>query len=400
MLILLPWPSFGVEETNQTFSQQEIEQLVAPIALYPDPLLAQILMASTYPLEIVSAARWIKDNPHLKDKALEDALKQESWDPSVKSLTAVPDVLNMLNDKLDMTTKLGDAFLAQQKTVLDAVQALRTKAQASGNLKSSKEQVVKISEQTSSSPQDATQNYISIEPANPEVLYVPVYNPSTVYGEWPYPDFPPYSYYPANFYPAGSFLAFGTATAVGSALWGQLDWANHNVNINANQFYNFNHDRINNDRWVHNPEHRGNVPYRDQISRDNFGKNQLENEKARDSFRDQAEQGRHEISEGGKGALQNMEREGQLREQRTDQARDLGQSAKMPTQSKELKKGQSQQRDHQQSRQRSKAANNNNRRGQVSQPRQRSNANRANGRGSFNNGGRRSGGGHHGGGRH
>src|SRR5688572_24698717 len=148
------------------FKAEELEQLTAPIALYPDSLVAQVLMASTYPLEVVEAARWSRANPSLKDKALQDALEKQKWDPSVKSLTAFPTILQMLNEKLDMTQKLGDAFLAQPKDVMDAVQRLRAKAQAAGNLKSSKEQTV-------SSEQQGTSTVIKIEPADPSVVYVP-----------------------------------------------------------------------------------------------------------------------------------------------------------------------------------------------------------------------------------
>src|SRR5262245_42752309 len=139
------------------FKPEELEAIVAPIALYPDALLAQVLMASTYPLEIVEAARWSKGNPGLKDKALQDALEKQSWDPHVKPLTAFPQALQLMNDKLDMTQKLGDAFLAQQQDVMAAVQRLRAKAQAAGNLKSGKEQTV-------SSEKDGNATIIKIEP--------------------------------------------------------------------------------------------------------------------------------------------------------------------------------------------------------------------------------------------
>src|SRR4051812_10350286 len=129
-------PRAGTAEApaEKTFSQQELEQLVAPIALYPDSLFAQVLMASTYPLDIVSAERWVKANPKLKDKALEDALQNQPWDPSVKSLTVLPQVLSMMSEKLDWTQKLGDAFLAQEKDVMATAQALRAKAVAQGSL--------------------------------------------------------------------------------------------------------------------------------------------------------------------------------------------------------------------------------------------------------------------------
>src|SRR5262245_853600 len=120
----------------QPFKPEELEQIVAPIALYPDSLLAQVFMASTYPLEIVQAARWQKEHPDVKGDAVSKAVEQETWDASVKSLVAFPDVLTMMNEKLDWTQKLGDAFLAQQKDVMDAVQRLRAKAKEAGNLKS------------------------------------------------------------------------------------------------------------------------------------------------------------------------------------------------------------------------------------------------------------------------
>jgi hypothetical protein len=129
-------------QNDQTFSQAQIAQLVAPIALYPDPLLTQILMSSTYPLEVVEAARWSHDNPSVKGQALETAMQNQSWDPSVKALTSVPQTLEMMSDKIDWTQQLGDAFLAQQQDVLNAVQQLRAEAQGAGNLKSTPQQVV------------------------------------------------------------------------------------------------------------------------------------------------------------------------------------------------------------------------------------------------------------------
>lgn len=312
-LILLPWQCFA--DTQQNFSQEELDQLVAPIALYPDPLLAQILMASTYPLEIVTAARWTKDNASLKGKALTDALAEQTWDPSVKSLASVPDVLNMLNTKLDMTIKLGDAFLADQQKVLDTVQSLRAKAQAAGNLKTTKEQVI-------SSTQATTQGgntYITIEPAEPQTVYVPAYDPNIVYGAWPYPAYPPYYYYPHGF-TAGMALSFGAGLFVGDALWGHCDWGNHSVNINVNQYNNYNHAHINDNHWAHNPDHRGNVPYRDRNLADKYNKDQLKDRQARDAFRGRAEQGRQEMARGGQDSIQNLDRA--ANQQRQAQNRD------------------------------------------------------------------------------
>jgi hypothetical protein len=240
----------------KTFTQQDLDQLLAPIALYPDALLAQILMASTYPLEVVSAARWSKANPGLKDKALEAEMQKQTWDPAVKSLTAVPTVLAKMNEKLEWTQKLGDAFLAQQKDVMTTVQALRTKAAAAGNLKTTPEQTVKTEKQ------GTTTVYI-IESPKTEVIYVPTYNPVVVYGTWAYPAYPPYSMYPpAYVYPPG--VAFATGVVVGAAIWGNTNWNNNNVNINVNQYNNYNKTNIQNTNYQHNVEHRQGVAYKDQ----------------------------------------------------------------------------------------------------------------------------------------
>ena len=152
------------------FKAEELEQIVAPIALYPDALLAQIFMASTYPLEIVQAARWSKEHPDVKGEAVAKAVESQTWDASVKSLVAFPDVLTMMNEKIDWTQKLGDAFLAQQKEVMDAVQRLRVKAKEAGNLKSSKEQTVKTEPAPAGAP---APQIIVIESPSPEVIYVP-----------------------------------------------------------------------------------------------------------------------------------------------------------------------------------------------------------------------------------
>ncbi len=159
--------------------------MLAPIALYPDSLLAQIFMASTYPLEVVQADRWAKQNKNLTGDALTAALEKQPWDPSVKSLINFPQVLAMMSEKLDWTQKLGDAFLAQEKDVMASVQTLRKKAYDAGNLKTTKEQKVVVEQET-----------IVIESASPQVVYVPTYNPTVVYGTWAYPAYPPAYYYP------------------------------------------------------------------------------------------------------------------------------------------------------------------------------------------------------------
>jgi len=261
-----------------TFKQEELEQLAAPIALYPDALIAQILMASTYPLEVVEAARWSKANPKVKDKALEDAMQQQRWDPSVKSLTAFPQVLAMMDAKLDWTQKLGDAFLAQQKDLMDAVQRLRAKAQAAGNLKSGKEQTVTVDQQGGSTV------YV-IEPASPQVVYVPAYNPTIVYGPWPYPGYPPYYYYPPGPPPGAVFFWFSAGVIVGSAMWGHCNWRGGSVNINVNNYNRYNRTNINNPNWQHNVDHRKGVQYRDTATQQRFGGGAKPGADSREAFR-------------------------------------------------------------------------------------------------------------------
>ena len=292
---------------------EEIDQLVAPIALYPDSLLAQVLMASTYPLEIVQAARWAGDpkNGKLTGDALDTALQQQTWDPSVKSLVAFPQVLTMLNDKLDWTEKVGDAFLAQQGDVMDAVQRLRSKAHAAGNLETTKEQRI-IVEQAPPPPPDAppppSTTIIKIEPANPQVIYVPTYNPTVVYGAWAYPAYPPYSYYPPGYVAATSILSFGVGMAVGSALWGGCNWGGgwgHNdVDIDVNRYNNFNSNVTKNynqsnlknnfqggsGKWQHDPTHRKGVNYRDASTREKYGKGASKDVASREQFRGRADQ--------------------------------------------------------------------------------------------------------------
>ena len=167
------------------YSQDELSQMVAPIALYPDSLLANVLVAATFPLEVVSADRWVKQNKNLKGGQLNAALDKMQWDLSVKALVPFPEVLAMMSEKLDWTQTLGNAFLAQQTDVMNSIQQLRSMAQAQGNLKTTSEQKVVVQESS-----------IVIEPANPTVIYVPSYNPAVVYGAWPYPAYPPYPYYP------------------------------------------------------------------------------------------------------------------------------------------------------------------------------------------------------------
>ena len=186
VLMALPLPALAQGSSAQpTFRQEELDQMLAPIALYPDALLAQIFMASTYPLEIIQADRWLQQHEKLQGDALTAALNKQPWDPSVKSLINFPQVLTMMSEQLDWMTNLGDAFIAQQQDVMATVQTLRAKAQAAGNLATTTEQQVIVE-----------QKVIRIESASPQVIYVPTYNPTVVYGTWWYPAYPPPIYYP------------------------------------------------------------------------------------------------------------------------------------------------------------------------------------------------------------
>jgi len=266
------------EAPSKAFSREQLEQLLAPVALYPDSLLTQILMASTYPLEVVKANNWVKQNKELKGDALTAALEKQEWDPSVKSLVNFPQVLQMMSDKVDWTQKLGDAFLAQQKDVLASVQTLRAKALEAGNLKDTKEQKIVVEKD----PQ-----VIIIQQASPEVVYVPAYNPTVVYGVWAYPAYPPY---PVYAYPYGAAaFSFAAGVAVGAAwgyAWGNCNWHGGDVNINYNQNTNINKNidrgkysrqqparggQSGSGKWQHDASHRQGVAYRDSATAKQYG---------------------------------------------------------------------------------------------------------------------------------
>lgn len=233
----------------QKLSQAQLAALVAPIALYPDPLVAQVLMASTYPLEVAEAYNWQRANSRLQGDSLNQALQQQNWDPSVKSLVSFPPVLGMMGSQLSWTQNLGDAVLAQQSDVMDSIQELRAKAKASGALQSNAQQTVT----TQGSGSNET---IVIQPTNPQVVYVPSYNPNTVYGGWPYPSYPPYAYYPPGYVAGTALLSFGVGMAVGAALWGGCHWGGggwggwggggNSLTVNNNNFNNFNRNTNNN----------------------------------------------------------------------------------------------------------------------------------------------------------
>ncbi|MCP1970720.1 DUF3300 domain-containing protein [Bradyrhizobium elkanii] len=255
------------QPADQLLKPEQLEALVAPIALYPDSLLANVLAASTYPLEVVQADRWLKERKSLKGDALKAEVDKQAWDDSVKALASTADVLAMMSDKIDWTKNLGDAVLAQQPDVMDAIQRLRSKAQANNKLVTTKQQ--KVSVQTQESKQ-----VIVIEQTDPNTVYVPYYDPATVYGAWPYADYPPYyfgypSYIGAGVIAAG--LAFGAGWAIGrwGNYWGGgFNWGNRNVYVN-----NFN--RVNNigNSWQHNPAHRQGVRYNNSNVQQRFGGN-------------------------------------------------------------------------------------------------------------------------------
>ena len=267
--------------TQPLLKPAELDQLLAPIALHPDPLLSEVLIASTYPLEIVQADRWAKSNEALKGDALTAALGKQSWDDSVKSLVQVPDVLSMMSEQLDWTQKLGDAVLAQQADVMDAVQRLRARARANGKLESTKEQTVTVK------TEDQKQ-YVVIAPTSPSEIYVPYYEPAVVYGDWPYPDYAPYYFPPPPGYLAGGVLATGVAFAAGVAVrhafWGNCDWGRGNINVVANRSVDI--ANINRARWEHNADHRQGVRYNNADVRQKFAKTDIQAGKAaRQEFR-------------------------------------------------------------------------------------------------------------------
>ncbi|MVV49332.1 DUF3300 domain-containing protein [Pseudomonas sp. PB120] len=324
---------------DAVFSEEQLDQMLAPIALYPDPLLAQVLMATTYPGEVAEAVTWSKAHPDAKG---DDAVKQvatQTWDPSVQALVAFPQVLATLGQDPVWVQRLGDAFLAQPDDVMVGVQRLRRQAQAAGNLQSNQYQNVTI-ENNVAAPEQApattpapataapatSTSTIIIEPSDPQVVYVPTYNPTTAYGPWPYPASPP-TYYPPPpaYYPGQALmagLAFGTGVAIVGALWGNCDWGNNDVDIDVNRYNNINgNNRITNNKWQHNAVHRDGVPYRDNRSREQFGR-QLNGASQREAFRGDNAQ-RAQAREKARGSMDRhgIERPATSNRQARDQAR-------------------------------------------------------------------------------
>jgi hypothetical protein len=283
------------EEAGTPRSAAQLEQQVAPIALYPDPLLAQILMASTYPQEVVEAERWTQANSDLSGEARLEALQKEPWEASVKGLTAIPQTLQMMADQPDWMQALGDAFLARQQAVLDAIQRLRTRADAAGNLETTPQH--KVSRVAAPPSPDTV---YTIEPPTVDEYYLPLYDAKAAYGRWPYTDYPPFTWFPPG-HVADGVLSFAGGVAVGSAIWGRIDWWNHRVNININRFNRFNHTSIKRIAWVHDPAHRGNVPYREpgMAARlaDQAKSDQAKSASAREGSSDRADADRREDGE-------------------------------------------------------------------------------------------------------
>jgi uncharacterized protein DUF3300/endosialidase-like protein len=259
-----PPPAQPVQPDQTLLKPEQLEALVAPIALYPDALLANMLAAATYPLEVIEADRFVKDKKELKGDALKVEVDKKGWDDTVKALTATPSVLDTMADKLDWTKSLGDAMLAQQADLMDAIQRLREKARGNNKLSSTKQQTVTVKQQEN-------KQVIVIEQTDPNTMYVPYYEPATVYGEWPYADYPPYyfgypSYIGAGVVAAG--IAFGTAWAIGR--WGNYwgggcNWGNRNVYVN--------HRTTN--VWNHNAAHRQGVRYNNVNVQNRYGNNNI-----------------------------------------------------------------------------------------------------------------------------
>ncbi|RON24721.1 hypothetical protein BK660_03365 [Pseudomonas brassicacearum] len=323
---------------DPVFTEEQLDQMLAPIALYPDPLLAQLLMASTYPGEVAEAVTWSKAHPDAKG---DDAVKQvanQPWDPSVQALVAFPQVLATLGQDPVWVQRLGDAFLAQPDDVMNGVQRLRRQAKEAGNLQSNQYQNVTIQNVAPPAAEPAAQSApaapappqtIIIQPADPQVVYVPTYNPTTTYGTWPYPASPP-AYYPPPpaYYPGQALmagLAFGTGVAIVGALWGECDWGNNDVDIDVERYNNINGNNrinVNQNKWQHNSAHRNGVPYRDTRSREQYGR-QLDGASQRQAYRGDNAQ-RAQARENARGSMDRagIERPPTSNREARDQARD------------------------------------------------------------------------------
>jgi hypothetical protein len=338
-----PAPKLTSTDDKPPLKKEELEQLLAPIALFPDALLTQMLMASTYPLEVVQAERWVKAHKGLTGDALAKELEPLNWDPSVKSMVNFPEQLSVMSDKLDLTLKIGNAFIEQQADVLNTIQVLRNRAEANGNLKSNEKQ--KITVQAAAATSNATSQVvtvvqpppqiITVESTSPDVVYVPSYNPAYVYGGWPYPAYPPYYYYPPGYYYGSNLVSFGVGVAFGAAwgyAWGNCNWGSADIDIdvdrNIDRNRNINRDQArqnmqnrqtgrqdnrgnrqgNRQSWQHDPSHRRGAAYRDTRTADRFGGagSSRQAAQAREQFRGRAESAFGDSSRGG-GQMRSMD---------------------------------------------------------------------------------------------
>ncbi len=266
MPLLAISPASRAAEQNVEFSQAELDQMLAPIALYPDALLSQVLIASTYPLEVIQADRWVRSN---KDLKAEDALKfaeNKNWDPSVKALVAFPDILKRMSEDVDWTQRLGDAFLSNEGDVMDAVQRLRKRAYANGNLEKAQHITV-----------ERDDNHIVIEPAEERIVYVPVYDTRVVYGNWWWPEYPPiYWHYPSYNYVSGFY--WGSSIYLGhNYFYSSCHWRDRRIVVidrhHPNTHFYTGRSIVRHDsarHWSHNPAHRGGVAYYNNRLRDTY----------------------------------------------------------------------------------------------------------------------------------
>jgi len=307
----------GAWAEGKTFGDEQIDQMLAPIALHPDALLSQVLMASTYPLDVADAVKWSAAHPDQDGDDAVKAVEGEDWDPSVKSLVAFPQVLAMMGEKPEWVQDLGDAFLAQPEHMMDRIQYLRRKSEEAGYLKSDEQMSVTHED---AQPQADSSSTVEAEPAqtsqtvvveqappqtiviqqtNPQVVYVPAYNPTVVYGAWWWPRFRPWFWHPVGWGFGGAVMrgiGFGIGVGITNALWGGFNWGRGSVNVNVNRFNNVNvNNRINsrnrNANWNHNPDRRRGTPYRDDRSREKFsqrneGGGRRDDHRGRDSQRD------------------------------------------------------------------------------------------------------------------
>jgi len=263
LLIWLALCPAGLVWAQQPSSPERLDQLTAQIALYPDALLSQVLMASTYPDDVTAAAKWSREHPDAKGDAAVQQVEGFAWDPSVASLVAYPQVIVTMGEKPDWVRDLGDAFLEQPDDVMESVQRLRAQAQKAGNLQSNEQMQVSVQAAPPPDPQvrvvqqSAPQQIIVIEPAQPQVVYVPSYNPVTVYGPWMYPAYPPIYVPPPPGYwwsvTVGNAIAWGIGSAIGNAMWGGFDWGRRDVNINVNRYNYVNVNRSLDAKTAKNP---------------------------------------------------------------------------------------------------------------------------------------------------